>query len=73
MADQTKLAGGVKAIQQEAKEKAVQNKAKELDIPYVNLLTMPLNPDLAKIIPKEVAEAAGLAVFFQSGKNCVLQ
>ncbi len=67
--DQSKLASGVKAIQQEAKEKAVQNKAKELDLPYVNLLTMPLNPDLAKIIPKEVAESAGLAVFFQSGKK----
>ena len=69
MPDQTKLAGGVKTLQQEAKEKAVQNKAKELDVPYVNLLTMPLNPDLAKVIPKEVAEAAGLAVFFQSGKK----
>ena len=67
--DKTKLAGGVATIEQEAKERAVQNKAKELDIPYVSLLTMPLNPDLAKIIPKEEAEEAGLALFFQSGKK----
>ncbi len=69
MDDQTKLSGGAAAIRQEAQEKAVQNKAKELDIPYVNLLTMPLNPDLAKVVSKEEAEAAGLALFFQSGKK----
>ncbi len=65
----TKLSGGVATIHQEAKERAVQNKAKELDIPYVNLLTLPLNPDLANVVPKEDAEDAGLALFFQSGKK----
>jgi len=64
-----KLTKGVEALRQQSAEQATQNKAKELDMPYVNLLTIPINPDLSKIIPKEEAEAARLAVFFQSGKK----
>lgn len=67
--DNSKLAQGVEALKQQAEEQAVQNKAKELDMPYVNLLTVPINPDLAKVIPKEDAVGAGLAVFSQTGKK----
>lgn len=69
MAENQKLAKGVEELKQASIERAVQNKAKELDMPYVNLLAMPINPDISKIISKEAAAEARLAVFFQSGKK----
>jgi type II secretory ATPase GspE/PulE/Tfp pilus assembly ATPase PilB-like protein len=67
--DNTKLAARAQEVKQQFKEKAVQQKAKEHDMAYVNLLTMPLNPDVANIVPKEEAEAARVAPFFMSGKK----
>lgn len=65
----TKLATKAEEVKQQFKEKAVQAKAKELDMSYVNLMTLPLNPDMASIVSKEDAESAGLAVYSQSGKK----
>lgn len=56
-------------MQQEAKEKDVQEKAKRLGLPYVNLLRFSVNPDLAGFIPQEKAEKARAAAFFRSGKK----
>ncbi len=64
-----KLADRAAAVNQQAKERAVQEKAKQMDMPYVNLMTMPVGQDVAGIVAKEQAEEAKLAVFFQQGKK----
>lgn len=67
--DNSKLAGGVKQVNQQFKEESVQRKAKELDMSYVNLLAVPVNSDLVNLIAKEEAESARVAVFSQVGKK----
>ena len=67
--DNSKLASGVKQVNQQFKEEAVQRKAKELDMSYVNLLVFPVNSDLATIVTKGEAEAARAAIFSQVGKK----
>ncbi len=67
--DITKLAVRAQEVKRQYKEKAVQAKAKEYDMPYVNLSTTPLNPDVANIVPRNEAEAARIAPFFISGKK----
>jgi len=64
-----KLATRADEVKQQFKERSIQARAKELDMPYVNLMLMPVNPDLVRIVSKEEAENAGLALFFQSGKK----
>lgn len=62
----------VQDINQEFKERDIQNKASELDIPYVNLLNVPINSDLASFIPQEESEKASAALFSKSGKKLKL-
>ncbi len=65
----TKLAAKAAEVKQQFKEKAVQAKAKELDLPYVNLMMTPVNPDIAQVVSREEAQAAQAAPFFMSGKK----
>jgi len=65
----TRLANKAAEVKQQFKEKAIQAKAKELDLSYINLLTVPLNPDLAKIISKEDAQRTRVVPFSVSGKK----
>lgn len=60
---------GIQDINQAFKERDVAAKAKELGIPYVNLLSVPVNPDLANVIEKDVAVAAQAVCFYKSGKK----
>jgi len=64
-----KVQSGVDDINQNFKERDVQKTAKKLNIPYVNLLTTPINPDYAQVITKLEAEESGAAIFFRSGKR----
>jgi type IV pilus assembly protein PilB len=64
-----KLANRAEEVKQQFKERAIQARAKELDMSYVNLITLPINPDVAKLITKEEAQEAKAALFFQSGKK----
>ena len=50
-------------------EKDVMSRAAELNIPYVDVSTMPINPDLLKLITKEVAVASKLMPFILFGKK----
>lgn len=65
----SKIQGGVKDINQELKEEDIAQKAKEMGLSYVNLITVPVNPDLARVISKEESEEAGAVVFFKAGKR----
>ncbi|MFH0820665.1 MAG: GspE/PulE family protein [Candidatus Peregrinibacteria bacterium] len=67
--DNTKVQRGIQDINQAFKEREVESRAKTLGLPYVNLLTTPLNTDLNKILPREASEHAQAALFFKSGKQ----
>jgi len=56
-------------LKQEAKEKDIQEKAKRMGYPYVNLLHFSVNSDLRDFIPQEKSIKAKAAVFFRSGKK----
>ena len=68
-ATNTKFQTNIQNINQEFKERDVQEKAKRLGLPYVNLINMPINSDLAKIINKKDIIEAEIAIFFKSGKK----
>jgi len=65
--DNRKLTKGVEEVYQQSKERDTQANAKALGLPYVNLMTMPVNPDLADLLPKEEAIEAQTAVYSQIG------
>ncbi len=50
-------------------EKEVVGKAAELNIPYVDVSTMPINPDLLRLVTKEEALADKLMPFILFGKK----
>lgn len=59
----------IAGLKQEAKEKDIQEKAKRMGYPYVNLLHFAVNPDLKDFIPQEKSVKAKAAAFFRSGKK----
>jgi len=65
----TKVQNEIKDINQEFKEREVQANAKKLQIPYVNLISTPVNPDFARFLSQEDSEKAGAVIFFKSGKK----
>jgi len=50
-------------------EKEVVEKAAERNMPYVDVSTMPINPDLLRLITKDVAVASRLMPFILFGKK----
>jgi type IV pilus assembly protein PilB len=65
----TKAQRQIAGLMQQEKERDVQNKAKRLGIPYVNLLRFSVNSDLADFIPEEKSLKAKAAAFFKSGRK----
>ncbi|MCC7197145.1 Flp pilus assembly complex ATPase component TadA [Candidatus Peregrinibacteria bacterium] len=51
------------------KERAAVQKAKELGISYINISVTPINPDLLRLIPPEIAKKALVLPFFRLGKK----
>ncbi|PIZ73600.1 type II secretion system protein GspE [Candidatus Peregrinibacteria bacterium CG_4_10_14_0_2_um_filter_43_11] len=64
-----KVQKNMSGINQVFKERDVQVNAKRLGLPYVNLIRLPLNSDLAKVISEEDLRGAQAALFFKSGKR----
>ena len=67
--DNQKLVKGAAAVKLQEEERAIQNKAKEMDVPYVNLTVMPINSDLTSVLSKEDAQGANVAVFAKIDKK----
>jgi type IV pilus assembly protein PilB len=51
------------------KERATIEKAKQLNMQYINIGITPINPDLLKLIPPETATSAFIMPFFRIGKK----
>lgn len=65
----TNIQRGMNDINQAFKERDLKAKAQAMGLPYVNLITTPLNPDLALIFSYDEAQAAHAVLFFKSGKQ----
>ena len=68
----TKVQSGIQDINQQFKERDVQENAKRFRLPYVNLLNTPVNSDFARFLSEEDSIKSGAAIFFKSGKKIKL-
>lgn len=59
----------VTKINRELKEKATAERAKELGLTYVNIVAVPINPDILSIVPVDRIKAAMAFPFFRIGKK----
>lgn len=53
----------------EQEERMAQQRAQQLKLPYISLVTFPIDPDMLEAMPKEEAQAAGVALFYRQGKD----
>lgn len=60
---------GLEKINREQKEKAIEEKAGQMQIPYIDLRTIRVNPDLMRMMSPEEARSAMLIPFYKSGKK----
>jgi type IV pilus assembly protein PilB len=63
------MSAGLAKITRDLKEKAISEHAKKLGLNYINLDKTPINPDLASIVPYEVAHETLAIPFFRIGKK----
>lgn len=56
-------------INRSFKERAAIQRAKELNLPYIDISATPINPDLLRIVSPEMAASALLMPFFRIGKK----
>lgn len=68
-AQQGQQANHLEQINRLFKEKAVAASAKAMNMNYLNIGTMPINPDYLTLIPKDQAEKAFVIPFFRIGKK----
>lgn len=60
---------GLDTINQAFKERSTQEQAKQQGLPYVNLLNVPIDPDLATLVDENTARSAQAVPFFKVGKK----
>lgn len=53
----------------EQEERAARQRAEGFKLPYINLATYPIDPDILEIVPRPVAEAAGAVLFYRRGND----
>lgn len=56
-------------INRDLEEKAAQERAVELKLPYVDIGMFPINPDVLHLVKEEDARKASLMPFFKAGKK----
>ncbi len=57
------------SINRDLQEKATQERAKDFNLPYIDVAGFPVNPDILHLIPELQARAALFMPFFKSGKK----
>lgn len=56
-------------INRDLEEKSTQERAKDLNLPYINIATFPVNPDILHLVSPEDAKRGLLMPFFKTGKK----
>lgn len=59
----------IKEVNREFREREIQQKARELGIPYIDLSILPINDDMLRIISEEESKENNIIAFFQVGKK----
>ncbi len=59
----------LQALNREFEEKSVQEKAQSMAMGYVDIGSLPINPDHLKVVSRADAVAAGVVPFFKIGKK----
>jgi type IV pilus assembly protein PilB len=65
----SKVSGIVRNLKQEEEEKYTINKAKQQNLPYVNLMNYPISPEVLNIIPKETAVKHHAVPYLKAGQK----
>jgi len=60
---------GLGSINQEFKEREVEERSRGLGLGYINLLETQINPDILNLIPKDISIVAEIIPFFRVGKK----
>ncbi len=63
------ISHAISDINQEFKERAVQQKSRELGISYIDLSLVPINPDILSVVSEEDALKAKVMPFFRVGQK----
>lgn len=63
------LATKLGVVSREQEERMAQQRAGQLGLPYVSLVTFPIDADVLEIVPKAQAQAAGAVLFYRQGKD----
>lgn len=59
----------IKEVNREFREREIQQKARELGMPYIDLSILPINDDMLRIISEEESKSGDIIAFFQVGKK----
>lgn len=63
------LATKLGIVSREQEERMAQQRAEQMRLPYVSLVTFPIDPDVLEVVPKTQAEAAGAVLFYRQGRD----
>lgn len=56
-------------INRELEEKSAQDRAKQMNLPYIDVAVFPINPDILHILSPEDAKRGGVMLFYKTGKR----
>lgn len=56
-------------LEREQEERLAEQRAERLSLPYISLVTFPMDPDILEVVPKADAQAAGAVLFYRQGKD----
>lgn len=59
-------------INRDLEEKATQARAKEMNVPYIDVGAFPINPDILHLVPMEAAQKSMAMLFYKNGKTLKL-
>lgn len=63
------LSARLNQLEYEQQERLAQQRAEQLDLPYVSLVAFPVNSETLELIPKPLAMEAGTVLFYKQGKD----
>lgn len=59
----------LKLMSASQEERLVESRAQSLGVPYINLVTFPIDAEVLQMIPKSQAANAGAVLFYRQGKD----
>lgn len=67
--EQRELEARLKALSLQQEERLARHRAQLFHLPYVSLMTFPIDAETLLLIPREEARAAGVVLFYKRGRD----